>query len=314
MTDLPNVDYVNLSTNLPVDETLYKLLLDTLQPNFIDTLNAHQDKIDVFFVSAKELDREINQKKKRRNSLLREYSEDKNEDHKSKETYYNPDFLGLYFPFHHRYQRSVILVSPEKILGSIVVLTNKKNKKGILNLKLIDFYPALLTSVVIHELVHWIMDEHYYFPKNSKPWSFLMHNLDENFDASGHLLKGNLSTKKPSADTFLSTSVSEKFVEESLANAVMLTQKWNSEIQDAIINFVKKSPPEYKASLKWNLDKNDILKAAEAWRDYKRDITMDGDNNAYASKLPSCADSPFNELTKKLKDGKDEITEIPVFL
>lgn len=250
---------INTTTCLPIDRTLEDLFFSIIKPNFLHavTEQRRENHIDVQFVSKEDLD----QDRMRMRTI---------EDNQYEEDILNMDLLGVYFSHHPDYHRSVIKVSPEKVMAACQQIKIQLE----ITLPLKDLYPVILHAVVIHELAHSLMDYDSSGNHCNTPWNWLANCLEE--DPKRHYLE-NLDHYFGSHHCHSPNKIAPKLrqwrhiIEESLANAFVLKQSFNSAQLEVLNKFIESQPPAYKAGLKWKSDLPELLETGASWSDFKKD-------------------------------------------
>ena len=273
---------INTTTRLPADKALESVLKRMIHQDMskaIDDLihrlhfrETYDQAIDIYLVSP--LD-DIQSKTgfepvENGGERRREYSEGSSEDMPDTEV------LGRYFSHHLVFHKPVIEVCPEKIMQAARRLNEKMAKK----LPIVDIYPALFCMVVIHEIGHALMDEDKSPADHKKPWSWIAHLFDdgdtERFDSylddfTKPIGKCHECHRWPRAVP-VELERMEHIIEESLANAIAVKQKYNRSQKRIIREFISRQSKPYRAGLKWQMDLTDLLKTAEAWGQFKHEL------------------------------------------
>jgi hypothetical protein len=189
------------------------------------------------------------------------------------------DFLGFYYPQHPQYCRPAIKVCPERIMTAAKELCEKITPKSLLA----RAYPALFCKVVIHELGHALMDNFRTRSREDEPWHFLASRYDETdeveieyfkqaFPVGGHAQQGCRYSNHFVKPHFDDSEMMWHVIEESLANAIALGQRYQTADQQFIQEFVSRQSPPYKAGLKWGLSLPNLLITASNWLAWKDSI------------------------------------------
>ena len=245
-----SVRFVNTTTSIPVDKKLFKLFLKTVHPEFgraVESKIRHldQESFDVFFVDAKDLD------------LERDNKRDREIDGKDG----GMDLVGVYVPPHQGSPRPVIKVSPEKVMDWCVTF---KGDSGV-TLPLLHLYPVFLVGVVVHELAHLIMDD---LPRSDiLPWEWLAKTLEE-YPRDDFLPRFYHDASRPPP----SVRRMRHFVEESLANAFVLRQRVKGKALAALKLAMETQPEGYTHGLLWSGSLTATLEAAWGWGRFKKKL------------------------------------------
>lgn len=233
---------VNTTTRLPADEAIESVLLEAMDPLFLSSLERGQRgtrQIAIFFVDSIDLDKDIQNEELTENSI---------------------DRLGIYKSHDPVFHRPIIKVSPEKVL--LCCKAFLKDKKPLPRLE--EFYPVLLAAVIIHELGHWLMDRHDETSLLDTPWRWAASALqDDGAQAEkvtwhGPCLRCKVGGGAPSKEA--------RYIEESLANAIVLKQRFEHKHMKFLRSFIESQPEGYKRGIQWSGSLRDTLDTAEAWR------------------------------------------------
>lgn len=287
---------INTTTCLPVDKDIEDSFFSIVKPDFISAIKqqAHANHVDIQFVNQHDLDLERNK--------LKEIEEGKSENERncdeSKDRIPDMDLLGVYFPHHPANHCPVIKVSPEKVMD---VCLSLRAKHGVV-LPLKNLYPTILHAVVIHELAHWLMDKdsahnHHHC---TAPWEWLVRTLEDDPQYDFHN-RGNHCH-------FHGKDIPPKLrqwrhvVEESLANAFVLKQKFKADEIDALRAFIELQPPAYRAGLRWKSNLTGLLNTAASWSDFK-----DGVIDRRREDLMFSEPTPLEVLVGRLGSANENI-------
>ncbi len=237
---------INTTTRLPVDQKLEDSFFGLIKPAYSNAVTEQRNRrcphIDVQFVSNDDLDLD----RKRLRQLEDRLTEPDREDERYSEQIPDMDLLGVYFSHHPDYHRPVIKVSPEKVMAAVCRLL--KTKKDV-KLSVANLYPTLLHAVVIHELAHSLMDEDSSRNHCDTPWDWLareldkepkvhyLENLDYYFDSYCHCHRHNYRNNISPA-----LRQCRHVIEESLANAFVLKQRFTVEQLAALTQFIASQP------------------------------------------------------------------------
>lgn len=235
-----SIRFINTTTNLPINDEIETLFLKTIRLAYKDAVESAQRQahVDIFFV---------------------------NEDDPDLETTgdISMDLLGVYISLHPEFHRTVIKVSPEKIMDACVSL----KKIGTESLPLARLYPTLLVAVVIHELAHWIMDASSRNDHDLISWDWLADCLEDdpqyNFRRTQHKLSHSATLHQKWRHL-------RRFIEESLAEAFVLKQNFKGPELDFLKRFVAASPPGYRQGGLWSGNLSATLRTAQTWAHFKR--------------------------------------------
>ena len=293
---------INTTTRLPVDQKLEDSFFGLIKPAYSNAVSEQRHRrnahIDVQFVSKDDLDLDLDRKRLRQ--LEDRLNETDREEEPCTEQIPDMDLLGVYFSHHPDYHRPVTKVSPEKVMSACQLLKTKTDVK----LPLTDLYPTLLHAVVIHELAHPLMDEDTSRNQCDTSLDSLAHrldevpkadyleNLDHYFDSYCHCHRHNYRNN-------ISPALRQwrHVIEESLANAFVLKQRFTVEQLAALTQFIASQPPAYKAGLKWKCTLPKLLETAESWSSFK-DTFLDSKWELIYSE--NNVKSPLEVLTDRL--------------
>lgn len=261
-----SIRLINTTTKLPIDKIIESVFLQTIHPLYRKAVEStnRQTSIDIFFVDDKELDRELDNLQRQKHFLLDNERRSINSGEESIEVDASFDLMGVYFTNHPKFNRSVIKVSPEKVMLACISF-KKVNSKAM---PLSQLYPTLLIAVVIHELAHWIMDSNYHAYNGVFTWQWYVKELDN--DLQYDFLNRNQRSISASANYHPSWQTVIRFIEESLANAFVLRQKLNRDERDFLCNFIEFQPPGYHHCYLWSEAITALLKTADSWAYFKR--------------------------------------------
>lgn len=288
------IPFVNTSTRLPVDAAIQKSFFRAAKPEFLKAVlrNGHEDYLHVQFVSPDELDHEREARKADKESTsIRE-------DDEPNESIPHMDLLGIYISHHPDFHRPVIKVSPEKVMATCMSL--KLNRGGALPLDIL--YPTILHGVVIHELAHSLMNQDSGPNADDVPWGWLTRELDEGrkFPFSNpsvrHCCPTNIIPSIPRVVAYM------HIVEESLANALVLRQRFGKEKLDVLRHFVGCQPGSYRAGLSWKGDFAELMDTAQSWAHCKSFYMKPRWSLMHSEVHVS---SPLEDLALNLIAGKD---------
>lgn len=281
------IRFINHTTSLPVNGELERymaaILTNELSAVLATDMQFHHEiesSIDVFFVSALDLYDGFDKK-----------PDLGDRDH--------ADTLGVYYPCHTKYGRTIIQISPEKIMDTAIRLKKRPEAR----LPLTDIYPALTIGVVIHEIAHWLMDERQRERSHRAPWKWLANRYGDDPGYAEDYIQGLL--KQPFPESYCERDSQyqgeRKFIEESLANAIMLIQNWSDPVLQILKLFVQNSPSEYAAGLNWQLSRGELIASSEGWREHKGELRY---KKWFGTLLP-IAGSPIGSLSSSLSGSKD---------
>jgi hypothetical protein len=228
-----SIRFINTTTRLPVDGEIENEFLETIHPAFRDAIKPWRPPHEANVDVFFVSERDLD--------LERERLEGET------------DVLGVYFPFHPEFHRPIIKVSPEKVWDAC------KSFPG--TLPRVRRYHALLVKVVIHELAHWIMDP---YPDELISEHWLKHD-EPHFLNLSHIERVYSGTprhpkwRRP-----------RHFIEESLANAFVLKQKFSVQDLDFLKEFIADQPDGYKRGGLWSGDLDTTIETAQSWARFKR--------------------------------------------
>jgi hypothetical protein len=169
------------------------------------------------------------------------------------------DSLGRYYPAHENFRQPVIEICPEKIFESFKI-NNQNRPEDYSNLK---FYQCLVSSVIFHEISHLIMDrsQRGTSSKPRAPWNWAMShpNIAEKLLRSTAEIFGTYETLPPSYS----------FIEETLANALMLKQKWDPCESFFLSAFTQTQPDGYNQCIQWVGSLQETLETSDSFSVFK---------------------------------------------
>ena len=282
-----SVRFVNTTTRLPADADIEAAFERIAEPKFAAMCGeSHHPRdrgrpFDIFLVGSGDLERNRAaaergpgdpQEREREPERQREPIPD-DEAGEVPDT----DVLGCYFPHHPDMHRPVILLSPEKILQASVTVHARITP----TLPLRVIYPALFCAVAIHELAHALMDgesSHHMHHRTSLRWltnCFDGEHRNSFYVPSDHdgqscidckIREINLGDRRIILPRVRRI---EHIVEESLANAFALRQRFSDEERIAVTAFVRGQSPAYRAGLNWTMDEKSLWQSAQSWSGFK---------------------------------------------
>jgi hypothetical protein len=125
----------------------------------------------------------------------------------------------------------------------------------------LDFYPCLVASVIFHEISHFIMDisEKGVSKRPRAPWSWAIKD-SEKADQFLKSTSDELGNYSDSPNEY-------RFVEESLANAIMLKQEWKKPEYAFLHEFTQRQPDGagYRQALQWKGSLDQTLRTAQSF-------------------------------------------------
>jgi hypothetical protein len=211
---------------------------------------------------------------------------------KDYEPKYGTDALGTYTDIDPDWRRPVIKVCPEKIFTQVKFLL-KDSTYSLIR----DRFHLLIAAVTIHEAAHFLMDlsgKESNYPRVPLDWA-IQNNSDEvSFE--------NLCPERPG---HYNSSLDAKmnWVEESLANAIML-KCFKDKIEEGFLkSFVKGQTGGYKASLNWNGTLEQTLATAKSFAILKQLICT---RNINKQKFNKTAENKIDECKSNLKSKCSE--------
>lgn len=257
-----SIRFINTTTRLPVDGEIENEFLETIHPAFRDAIKPWRPphEANVDVFFVSKGDLDLERKRLEGET----------------------DLLGVYFPLHRRFLRPIIKVSPEKVWAAC------KSFPG--TLPRVRRYHALLVKVVIHELAHWIMDP---YPDELMSEHWLKHDEPQFLNLS-HIRR--VYSRAPRHHQWRQL---RRFIEESLANAFVLKQKFQEQDLDFLKEFIANQPEGYKQGGLWEGDLETTLKTAQSWARFKRD----GDDARW-NFVFAAADTPVENLVERLKSDQ----------
>ena len=238
---------INTTTRLPVDKDLEASFFKIIVPSFKTAILKRYDEyhLDVFFVCKDDPDLDLDLRRRESNDS------DKIPD---------MDLLGVYFTHHPDYHRPVIKICPELIMETCQSLIVKGWAKQSFEL----LYPTILHSVIIHELAHSLMDHEVY--ESEVSWRWLAKHIDPK-------VVYKYSCNCPyHRDISKDLRKSKRIVEESLANAFVLKQRFNESQLVDLVSFMLHQPNGYSAGPNWKAPLPKLLDTASSWGNFKHRI------------------------------------------
>jgi|GEM_PF-2605577 len=288
---------INTTTCLPIDKNIEDSFSSIIKSKFKSAImqSRHTKHIDVQFVNGDDLDLELNRLK----GMEEGKSESERNDDLPIDHVPDIDLLGVYFSHHPDSHSPVIKVSPEKVMD---VCLSLRVKHGVA-LPLKNLYPAILNAVVIHELAHWLMDKDAVHSQDlcKMPWEWLIDARledDPQYDFHNRGEHCHFHGK----DISLKLKHWRHVVEESLANAFVLKQKFKAEEIDALLVFMESQPSAYQAGLRWRSNLTGMLNTASSWSDFKGGVI-----DRRGEDLMFSESNPLEVLVKHLLSGKESI-------
>jgi hypothetical protein len=210
-------------------------------------------------------------------------------DYKPKE---DTDALGTYTPIDPDWRRPVIKVCPEKIFTKVKFLL-KDSTDSLIK----DRFHLLIAAVTIHEAAHFLMDlsgKESNYPRVRLDWASKNKSDEVSFN---DLCPERLGLYNTSLDAKMN------WVEESLANAIML-KCFKEKIEgDFLKSFVQRQSDGYKASLNWNGTLEQTLATAKSFAILKQLIYT---RNINKQKFNKTAENKIYECKSNLKSKCSE--------
>lgn len=253
-----NFTFINLTTALPVDCELKEYFESKMskefrcaleQPNrFTDPFLKHTP---VFFVGKNDQD------------FKKKSIEEQ-----------GTDSLGIYKGADKEHRQSIIKICPEKIYDNTQDIIEKLKKSNQPD-KTIDcandfelVFRCVISGVILHEIAHFIMDHSEVglseYPRvpldwvlrqqpRMNPFQICDNDEDDEFRKWEKKLQNEVSKKTLQKQREFSAIIASElsFIEESLANALMLKNHWDEKEECILKAFVDMQPPQYKLALKW---------------------------------------------------------------
>lgn len=212
----------------------------------------------------------------------------------------HPDLLGVYVAHHPWSHRPAILVSPEKVMTACLWFGRPAAEQGSdadtaqahqtsQSLPMMSLYPALLAHVAFHELAHAGMCEAAAVPcPGHRSWQAIAQAFDAGEQqAAEAMLESAISFKKSSCNwrprqrLTRQTAHACHTIEESLANAIALRQRYDAPTASLLRDWVSRQPPSYRAGLHWEIDDEALFTTATSWTHAKPMLrAMDANQNA----------------------------------
>lgn len=212
----------------------------------------------------------------------------------------HPDLLGVYVSHHPWSHRPAILVSPEKVMAACLRFGRSTAGPGSdadavqarqagPPLPMMRLYPVLLAHVAFHELAHAVMCEAAAVPcPGHRSWQAIGQIFDAGEQqAAEAMLESAISFKKRSCNwrprqrLTRQTAHACHTIEESLANAIALRQRYDAPTVSVLRDWVSRQPPSYRAGLHWEIDDEALFTTATSWTHAKPLLhAMDAHQNA----------------------------------
>ena len=236
---------INTTTRLPVDKDLEASFFKIIVPSFKTAILKRYDEyhLDVFFVCKDDPDLDLRRRESNDSDKIPDM-----------------DLLGVYFTHHPDYHRPVIKICPELIMETCQSLIVKGWAKQSFEL----LYPTILHSVIIHELAHSLMDHEVY--ESEVSWRWLAKHIDPK-------VVYKYSCNCPyHRDISKDLRKSKRIVEESLANAFVLKQRFNESQLVDLVSFMLHQPNGYSAGPNWKAPLPKLLDTASSWGNFKHRI------------------------------------------
>lgn len=213
----------------------------------------------------------------------------------------HPDLLGVYVAHHPWSHRPAILVSPEKVMAACLGFGRPAAGPGSdaytaqshqtsQPLPMMSLYPALLAHVAFHELAHAGMCEAAAVPcPGHRSWQAIAQAVDAGEQqAAEAMIESAISFKKsncnwrPRQRLTRPTAHACHTIEESLANAIALRQRYDAPTASLLREWVSRQPPSYRAGLHWEIDDEALFTTASSWTHAKpllhaMDVKQSGD-------------------------------------
>jgi len=256
----------NTTTRLSVDGALENLFFKIVDPKYLNAVTSRLPQFHVDVQMVNQIDLDLERKRIEKQVGMKKLKNDESSDGNDAKL---PDFdlLGVYIPLHPEYHRPVIKVSPEKVMHACL----KLREIFALGLDFNILYSSILNAVVVHELAHYLMDSQLNIDGCEIPGKLFIDSGAMGTNTKSVLL-GNrclhhLHVMGNDDSTWLNN---RHMVEESLANAFVLAQKFEPTPKRVLYQFIKSQPKAYKAGLRWTANTAKLLDAAASWRDFKR--------------------------------------------
>lgn len=196
----------------------------------------------------------------------------------------HPDLLGVYVAHHPWSHRPAILVSPEQVMAACVGFGRPTATQGSdadavqarqagPPLPMMRLYPALLAHVAFHELAHAGMCEAAAVPcPGHRSWQAIAQAFDAGEQQAAEVrLESAISFAKSSCNWRPRPSLTRPTkhachtIEESLANAIALRQRYDAPTVSVLRDWVSRQPPSYRAGLHWEIDDEALFATATSW-------------------------------------------------
>jgi hypothetical protein len=269
-----SVGHLNTTTCLPVDGKLWTRVKRSLPAAWLEALSGRsgQMAVDVLFVSERELDRcrrrfafdgetsaaDLAARERPEPSKPRDEADEGPEARELEVR--SIDLLGVYIRHDPELHRPIVKVSPEKVMRACLWLRAQQPCYA-----LADIYPVLLGAVVGHELAHALMDEPWHDQRMH--WDWFVEVADD---------RPWLRFHAPYASGLRSGGAAQwpatrHVIEESLANAFVLRQRFPAAGQAFLRDFMARQPTGYRAGPLWTGDLDALRRLASGWEWLKRD-------------------------------------------
>ena len=272
---------INTTTRLPVDKDLEASFFKIIVPSFKTAILKRYDEyhLDVFFVCKDDPDLDLRRRESNDSDKIPDM-----------------DLLGVYFTHHPDYHRPVIKICPELIMETCQSLIVKGWAKQSFEL----LYPTILHSVIIHELAHSLMDHEVY--ESEVSWRWLAKHIDPK-------VVYKYSCNCPyHRDISKDLRKSKRIVEESLANAFVLKQKFTRLQLDDLVSWMSKESVGYSAGPNWKAPLPKLLDTASSWGNFKHRILYRPHLKLALENTDdpvSVKGNPLEVLVKRLRNRED---------
>ncbi|MEY4763664.1 MAG: hypothetical protein RI907_337 [Pseudomonadota bacterium] len=294
--------FVNTTTLLPVGtefkdfhrQHTYHLLVDTAIENGHGGLT--RPPLDVLFVDRTEIDQDIVRERAEQAAIDNGarphelYELRRRADRRERPAHAEAadwggersppmDVLGLYLPHDLRRHQRTIKVCPEKVLQASVTLI--RNGRVAADLPLRDLYWLLLSAVVTHEVAHALMDSGHdgCDPDESNGWLYKQALEADDYarferELADHDPYRHYCCRRPwrrHNRRRITPTVRQRLhlIEESLANAMVLKQKYSDEQRQILTDFMLQQPPGYRHATLWTGTFEDVFFSATQWGEFK---------------------------------------------
>jgi len=240
--------FLNTTTSMPLDRELEQYFYEKFDEKTFENYKREGflDGLSIFFVSKAQLDEEL---KKQEANL---------------EEYFNPDMLGVYFPYQESVRNELIMISPEKIMEAAFEFQQYSPVY-----KLEEVYKTFLIKVILHELAHALMsaNDRYFENMIKRDYKFILSRVEQKKSVEDFwFVQQDENHFHPSDYSNYSWY---KIIEESLANGFVLLHNLDQTEKEIIYKFIERQPDGYKHASYW-YECKDLLNTMLSWKNMKQ--------------------------------------------